>query len=213
MAPAAAGQLEHAAFLPGEDGDERRHVASRLLRGQRVHAVREHADGDAAAVDAVRAARHVRPVGDVSLAGVDLAGRRACRPVRPAVGGESLPHGLRHRLVRRPDRLHRDEAAERLKAAERQAGPDGPVAGHAADHGPAQVANALENGRRHVRPDVHQHPTAGRVHLPQRPIRGLERSVRGAERRIRSRLPPRPVRTDPPASIAQDSMPQPAAMQ
>ena len=71
-----AGRSKRAARLSGQDRDLRRHVARRLLLGERVDAVREHAD--ARAVHAVGLARHVRLVGHIALGGIDLTRRVHC---------------------------------------------------------------------------------------------------------------------------------------
>ena len=103
------------------------------------------------------------PVGGVTLARIDLVTRRGRRRVESAGGGQGPPLRPGARLVRRPDPLHVRELGERLEAGQRQPGPDGAVARNAVDDGAAEVANARENRRRHIRPDVHQHPRGGRL--------------------------------------------------
>ena len=137
VAPAAAGQIERAARLPGQDGDVGGHVARLLLLGERLDAVGDHRDADAGAVHVVRAARHVRPVGGVTLTRIDLVTRRGRRRVESAGGGQGPPLRPGARLVRRPDPLHVGELGERLEAGQRQPGPDGPVARNAVDDGAA----------------------------------------------------------------------------
>ena len=144
------------ARLSGEHRDPLRQVSGPLPPRQAVHPVREHADPDAGAVDAVDQARQVRAVGDVALRRVDLAPHGGGR--RPPVDRSKARRLVRDRLVggaNRPDRIH---LGERLDGGERQSRPDGPVARHAVDDVAAQGPDAGQHLGRHLGPDVDRRP-------------------------------------------------------
>ena len=144
-----------------------RQVARRLPLGQAVGAVRQHADADARAVDPEGAPRRVRPVGGVAFRGVLPAGRRSAPRVGAGSGREPGRLPERHRLVGGADRPHRIHPGQGLEGGQRELGPDGAVAGHAADDRAVQLADARQHRRRHLGSDVHEDPV------------GIERRVRG----------------------------------
>ena len=158
------------------------YVTRCLPVGERPDTVRDHADPDSSTVDVVSAARRVRPMGDVALRGVFLAGHRGVRNSRPGDGWERGCLPARSSLVGWTDRPDRVQLGQRLDGGGRQVRPDGPVARHAVDHHAAQIPDARQDLRRHIRPDVDRHQSRGSIRVPSLPARSSGRAFR--------RLPP-----------------------
>ena len=140
--------------LPGQHRHRGRQVPRCLTVGERIHPVREHADPDARAVDAVPPAGLVGPVCDVALRRVDLPHYHGVRG--GGSGRRRYALAARDRLVGGPDRLDCIELGQRLHGRKRQPGSDRAVLRHAVDHRSAQGIDACEDLRCHVGADVHR---------------------------------------------------------